>query len=433
MKIDSFLRSAKKIIPKNLFKLAQPPYHFLLSFAGAVRYGFPSRQIKVVAVTGTKGKSSTVEIVSAILEEAGYKTSLAGTVRFKIGKNSRANLYKMTIPGRFFLQKFLRDSVTEGCQYAVIEMTSEGAKQFRHRFIGFDGLLFTNLSPEHIESHGSYEKYVNAKLSIAKAVAKSRKPRKILVANADDKESEKFLAIPGLEKFTYSLSEAEPFVLGTEGSEFNYLGETIRVGLPGIFNISNILAAVTFAKTQEIHLEVIKKALEKFKGVLGRVESISLDKTDPLRAKQDFRVIVDYAHTPDSLTKIYQVFKEGRRICVLGNTGGGRDIWKRPEMGKIADTYCDHIILTNEDPYDEDPEKIVKDMAVGVSKKPLEIIMDRREAINRAISLAGKGDSVIITGKGTDPFIMGPDGSKTIWSDSEVAQEELTRVLGSRQ
>ncbi|MEI7777202.1 MAG: UDP-N-acetylmuramyl-tripeptide synthetase [bacterium] len=432
MKLDSFLRSAKKIIPKNLFRLAQPPYHFLLSLAGAIRYGFPSRQIKVVAVTGTKGKSSTVEIVSAILEEAGYKTSLAGTVRFKIGENSRANLYKMTIPGRFFLQKFLRDSVTEGCQYAVIEMTSEGAKQFRHRFIDFDALLFTNLSPEHIESHGSYEKYVRVKLSIANAVAKSKKPRKILVANADDKESAKFLAIPSLEKFTYSLSEAEPFTLNTNGSEITYKGTRIKTLLPGTFNISNMLAAITYAETQKIPLEKIKSALEKFGGTPGRVQKITLDKTNPFNSLQNFEVIVDYAHTADSLEKIYKVFEHSRRICVLGNTGGGRDKWKRPEMGKIADTYCDHIILTNEDPYDEDPKKIVEEMAVGIKNKPLEIIMDRREAINKAISLANKDSSVIITGKGTDPFIMGPNGSKIIWSDAKVATEELMKVLGNR-
>lgn len=336
MSADNVLRTIKKYIPRNIFAFAQPSYHFLLALSGAVIYNFPSRNIKVVMVTGTKGKSSTVEVVNAILEEAGYKTSLAGTVRFKIGDESRANKYKMTIPGRFFVQKFLRDAVTAKCDYAILEMTSEGAKQYRHRFIDSDALLFTNLSPEHIESHGSYEKYVRAKLSIALALAKSNKPRKILVANADDKESERFLKIDGLEKLTYSLAEAEPFVLGTEGSEITYLGEKISTNLPGIFNISNILAAITYTKTQEgVHLDTIKNALEKFKGILGRVQKITLDETDPLFLKQDFRVIVDYAHTPDSLKKIYEVFKTGRRVCVLGNTGGGRDKWKRPEMVKL--------------------------------------------------------------------------------------------------
>jgi UDP-N-acetylmuramoyl-L-alanyl-D-glutamate--2,6-diaminopimelate ligase len=428
--MEKTLRLSKKIIPSWLFRAVQPFYHYSFAFLGALIYRFPSRHLKVVAVTGTKGKSSTVEITNAILEEAGFTTAVAGTVRFKIGSKSEPNLYKMTIPGRFFLQKFLREAVNAQCDYAVVEMTSEGAKQFRHKFIAFDALLFTNLSPEHIESHGSFEKYVKAKLSIARAVSHSSKKRRILVANSDDKESDKFLALPNMEKFPYTLKEAEPFVLGKEGSDITYLGEKINTHLPGVFNISNMLAAMTYAKTQGIHLETIKVALEKFPGTLGRVQRISLNETYPDRTKQDFRLIVDYAHTADSLEKLYQVFDDGKRICVLGNTGGGRDKWKRPSMGKVADTYCDHIILTNEDPYDEDPRAIVEQMAAGIKNKPYEIIMDRREAIAKAISKAQKGDSVLITGKGTDPFIMGPNGEKAIWSDAQVAREELEKALG---
>jgi UDP-N-acetylmuramoyl-L-alanyl-D-glutamate--2,6-diaminopimelate ligase len=439
MKLDSVLRFLKKIIPTPLFKMGQPIYHYLLALLGAIIYKFPSKKIKVVAITGTKGKSSTVEILNAIMEEAGYKTSLAGTVRFKIDGTTQSNLYKMTIPGRFFVQKFIRQAVDAKCDYAIVEMTSEGAKQFRHKFIDFDALLFTNLSPEHIESHGSYEKYVAAKLSIAKALAKSKKERRILVANGDDKESEKFLAISNLEKFTYSTKDAEPFVLGTEGSEITLASVKINTHLPGIFNVSNILAAVTYAKTQGVSLEVIKRALEKFGGTLGRVQKISLDETDPMRTLQDFRVIVDYAHTADSLEKVYKVFTDGWRIGVLGNTGGGRDKWKRPEMGKVADTYCDYIILTNEDPYDEDPGEIVEQMKTGITNKPCEIIMDRREAIHRALEIASKRElgadpkayTVLITGKGTDPFIMGPNGNKEIWSDETVTREELKKVLGA--
>jgi UDP-N-acetylmuramoyl-L-alanyl-D-glutamate--2,6-diaminopimelate ligase len=438
--LDSVLRQIKKLIPTKLFHLGQPVYHYFLALAGAIRYGFPSRHLKVIAVTGTKGKSSTVEILNAILEEASFSTSLAGTVRFKIDGKARANLYKMTIPGRFFLQKFLRDSVKAKCQYAIIEMTSEGAKQYRHKFIEWDALLFTNLSPEHIESHGSYEKYVKAKLSIALALARSPKPRRVLVANADDKESEKFLAVPNLEKFTYSLKEAEPFVLNNEGSDITLVGEKVATHLPGIFNISNLLAAVTYAKTQGVSLEVIKAALEKYRGTLGRVQQIDLDETDPMRTSQDFRVIVDYAHTADSLEKIYGVFVDGWRIGVLGNTGGGRDKWKRPEMGKVAEKYCDYVILTNEDPYDEDPRAIVDQMAVAITKKPLEIIMDRRQAIRRALTIAAtrelgaepKAYTVLITGKGTDPYIMGPNGLKEIWSDADVTREELKNVLTER-
>jgi UDP-N-acetylmuramoyl-L-alanyl-D-glutamate--2,6-diaminopimelate ligase len=175
--MEHFLRLAKKILPKRLFSMIQPGYHYILALLGAIIYRFPSRHIKVIAVTGTKGKSTVVELTNAILEEAGFKTAVLGTIRFKVGDQSRPNLYKMTTPGRFFVQKFLRQSVTEKCEYAVLEMTSEAARQFRHKFIEFNALIFTNLSPEHIESHGSYEKYVAAKLSIGKALEQSSKKK----------------------------------------------------------------------------------------------------------------------------------------------------------------------------------------------------------------------------------------------------------------
>lgn len=141
-------------------------------------------------------------------------------------------------------------------------------------------------------------------------------------------------------------------------------------------------------------------------------------------------MIVDYAHTPDSLKAIYEATNYAKKkICILGNTGGGRDTWKRPEMAKIAESYCDHIILTNEDPYDEDPVAIVRDMHVAITKKPVEIIMDRREAIAKAISLAHESDAVVITGKGTDPYIMGPHGTKQEWSDAKVVREEIEKLL----
>src|SRR3989338_4776032 len=220
----------------------------------------------------------------------------------------------MTMPGRFFLQKFLRQAVNAGMQYAVIEMTSEGARQFRHKFIDLNALVVTNISPEHIESHGSYEKYLDAKLSIARALSKSKKENRVLIVNGDDIEAGKFLAIPNTKKLT------------------------------GLFNVYNLLAAITFGKSQGIKEKTIKIALEKIKTIRGRVEKIELG--------QDFEVVVDYAHTTDSLEKFYQSFEGKRKICVLGNTGGGRDKWKRPAMGRIANQYCDTVILTNEDPYD---------------------------------------------------------------------------------
>lgn len=419
----------KRLIPKSIFNKLQPAYHYGLALLGALIYRFPSRKLNVVAVTGTKGKSTTAELISAILDESGKKTALTNTIRFKIGNKSRENKYKMTMPGRFFLQKFLREALDSGCEYAVIEMSSEGAKQFRHKFISIDTLVFTNLSPEHIESHGSYEKYREAKLEIARAVLKSGKKRKILVANKDDGESGHFIDLSFSEKYTYSLKDAEPYTSTDHSSMLTFDGITMHSALPGEFNIYNMLSALTYAQSQDIPLKTVKKAFEKYEGARGRMEKITLPNKHPLRKKQNFSVIVDYAHTPDSLEKVYRVFRDKDTICILGNTGGGRDTWKRPEMAKIADQYCGRIILTNEDPYDEDPEKIIQEMKSSIKKHRPEVILDRRQAINTALSKARKDSVVIITGKGSDPYIMEASGKKTPWDDATVVREELEKVL----
>jgi len=394
-------------------------YHYLLAFLGALRYRFPSRHIYVVGVTGTKGKSSTIEILNVILEHAGLKTALASTIRFKIDNESRPNLYKMTMQGRFFLQRFLREAISKKCDLAIIEMTSEGVLQFRHKFIFLDALIFTNLQREHIESHGSYEKYFQAKFKLAKLLESSPKKDKIIVANKDDVSGEKFLSIEVKYRIPYSLEDAKPFSLRDGGTRLTIHNTGVSVPLRGTFNIYNTLAASALALRFGIGIEMIRKALERLPQIPGRVEYITVG--------QPFKVVVDYAHTPDSLKELYEAFADVPKICVLGNTGGGRDKWKRPEMGKIAEKYCKHVILTNEDPYDEDPRDIVEDMAKGMKKKP-EIILDRREAIRKALSFASSIDVVLISGKGTDPYIMSADEEKIPWSDSMVVREELEKL-----
>ncbi len=418
--LEKTLRTIERFIPKSLYRAGQPVYHFLLSLMGAIAYRFPGRKVRIVGVTGTKGKTTTVELVNAILEEAGYKTSLAGTLRIKVGNHSERNLYKMTMPGRFFTQKFLRQAVKEKCDWVVVEITSEGVKQFRHKFLWLDALIVTNISPEHIESHGSYEKYLEAKLKIAGALACSSKKDRVLIVNKDDNEAEKFLNIDVPQKETYSLSDAEPFYLDENGVNMTFDGKKIELKLPGEFNIYNALAAVTFTKTTGIKTETIKSALRKFSGVRGRMEKVDVG--------QSFTVIVDYAHTKDSLEKAYGAYKGTSKICVLGSTGGGRDKWKRKEMGKVADAHCKHIILTNEDPYDEDPGQIIENVAEGIKNTKYEIIIDRRKAIHAALRKACKGDAIFITGKGTDPYIMEANNKKTPWDDATVAREELEKL-----
>lgn len=438
--IEAILRFLKKLIPAKVFSACQPIYHKTLAWLGAVLFGFPSRKLNVIAVTGTKGKSSVVELVGALFEEAGYKTALASTIHFKIGSTTERNLHKMTMPGRFFLQHFLKEALQAGCTHAVIEMTSEGARQYRHRFIELDALIVTNLAPEHIESHGSYENYVAAKVSLAEALEASRikslpladsgtpfskgRINKLLVVNGDDKEAKKFLEAFNGTKIVYSKQDAANPQIMSEGVSFDWNGVSIESALPGEFNFYNILAAVSYAKAAGIPIKKIQSGVKKVTSVPGRAQKVE--------AGQDFTVIVDYAHTPDSLEKLYQTYAGKYRRCILGNTGGGRDAWKRPVMASIADKYCDEIILTNEDPYDEDPEKIIREMAAGIKHKEPLLILDRRAAIREALQRATIGDVVLITGKGTDPYIMGPHGTKTPWDDAAVVREELQKILSRR-
>ncbi len=424
--MDTTLYWIKRVIPSQVLSWLRPPYHLALAFLGNLIYRHPSRDITVIAVTGTKGKSTTVELVAAILRAANKKTASLSTIKFQIDNDARPNLYKMTTPGRFFVQHFLREAVDADCEYAVLEMTSEAAKQYRHRFIEFDALVFTNLSPEHIESHGSFEKYKRAKWEIARALESSKKRPRFVVANADNEHGNDFLSIDVERRLPYSLQDLKLYNLHKDGAALIFKENdeeiTIRLPIVGLFNVYNALAAITLARALDISWKDIEKALGTLSKVPGRVEHFHSARN----ASKKVTAVVDYAHTPDSLEKLYLAFKDVPKVCVLGNTGGGRDKWKRPEMATIAERHCNHIILTNEDPYDENPRKIVEEMAMAIEdKSKLEIIMDRRQAIKRALEVAVDGGYVLISGKGTDPYIMGANGAKQPWSDAKVVQEEL--------
>lgn len=413
--MQSILRSLLHLIPKGAERKLFSAYHLFLAYIGALYYRFPGRKMIVIGVTGTKGKTTTTEILHAIFEAAGKKTLLTNTIRFKVGNDSVRNLRKMSMPGRFFIQSMLARSASEGAEVAILEMTSEGAVQHRHRFTEMDALVFTNLAPEHIESHGSFEAYGNAKLLIGEELERSRKRPRIIVAPSDDPWGKKFLEKNVEKKIGWVIHDASPASFDASGISLTVDGVRYQSPLPGEANIKNALGAILLTRALGISPEDISSGLQKLSTIPGRFENVN--------EHGDFPVVIDYAHTPESLEEVYKAFS-GRRICVLGATGGGRDTWKRPVFGKIAERYCDEIFLTNEDPYDEEPAQIIEDIAKGMEQTPT-IIADRREAIREAIRHAQKGDAVLVTGKGTDPYIMGPHGSKIPWSDADIAREAL--------
>ena len=408
----------KRFIPPFLLSW----YHLFLAFLGALIYGFPSKKLKVIGITGTKGKSTVVELTGVILEESGYKVASLSSIKFKIDRKEWPNKLKMTMPGRFKIQRFLRKAVKTGCQYAILEVTSEGILQHRQRFIDFDVALFTNLSPEHIERHGSFEKYRQAKGKLFEQCQKNH------IINLDDKSAEYFLGFKANRKLGYGLKISNSNSIIAKNSQtlndrikFSIKNTEFNLALSGEFNIYNSLAAVCIGLSQGIDLEVSKKALEKVKGIPGRMETVM---------EKPFKVIVDYAHTPDSLEKVYQTVSSfqlptSNLICVLGSCGGGRDKWKRPEMGKTAAKYCEKIILTNEDPYDEDPFQIINEIEQEIHGiEYVYKILDRRKAIRKALELAKESDVVIITGKGCEPWMCLADGRKIPWDDRKIVKEE---------
>ena len=383
----------KKFIPRFLLRA----YHFGLAFLGAVAFGFPgkSKSIKIIGVTGTSGKSTTVDLITRILEENGEKVASASSIRFKVGDKEWENKYKMTMPGRFVIQKFLSQAKKAGCKYAVLEITSEGIRQFRHKFINFDMAIFTNLTPEHIESHGGFENYRNEKLKLFKAC------KNIHVINTDDKNAEFFLNTKAKQVVKFSIKDADKIQL--------------KLNLLGDFNMMNALSAISVANAYGVDVETCRKALEKAKAISGRMEVI---------AESPFKVVVDYAHTPDQLEVVYKSFKGKNLVCVLGSCGGGRDKWKRPILGELANKYCQEIIITNEDPYDENPMDIINQVAetAGLNTKK---ILDRKEAIKTAVKLAKPGEIVIITGKGSEPWMCLKNGKKIPWDDRQIAREAV--------
>ena len=444
---------------KSLIKSITPAfalsaYHLSLAFMAALWYRFPSESIIVVGVTGTKGKSSTIFMLSRVLEEAGVKVAVSSSLMFKIKENEWLNPYHMTMSGRFKLQQFLYQAKQAGCTHAIIETTSEGIKQFRHKFINFDVAVFTNLSPEHIEAHGGFENYKRAKGQLFAALASSGKKsiggravEKISVLNFDDENVDYYFNFHADKKYGFSADgkcaaakekgaacfSADDLKSAADGIGFNLEGESFTMPLLGDFNIRNSVCAAVTAKSLGVDFPVARPALRKIEEIAGRMKFIN--------SGQKFTAIIDLAHTPSSFEAVFkaaQTIKKphGRIIAVFGSAGGGRDKWKRPEMGKIAARYADYIILTNEDPYDENPAVICGSIEEGVKVADfagvLETIYDRRRAIERAVNIARWNDLVLFLGKGTEQTMV--VGEESIpWDEQAEVLISIKNMLYDRK
>ena len=416
----------KKFLPDDLILYF---WHYPRSFLAALLFGFPARKLTVISVAGTKGKTTTCYLIARILEAAGRKTAMFSTAGLKIGSEEKPNLIKMTTPSPSFLQKFIKKAVEDGCKYLVLETSSHALIQHRTFGIPLKVAVLTNLMSDHLEYHKTTEDY---QLSHKKMISPHLQ---FLVLNNDNPDLKYFLEKPILngQKITYGLNSsatifAQDLSLSSAGSSFliKTPKESAKINLPllGKYNIYNALAAASVAFYQGVDLLTIKTALEKFQGAPGRTQEINRG--------QNFKVIVDYAYSADALNNLFGAiipFKQGKIIAVFG-AGGERDRPK-PEMGRILDQNADYVVITNDSPRGEDEEKIAQGLISGIKNKIINQnlfkILDRRLAIEKAISLAKKNDLVLILGMGAEQWQIFKD-KKIPWDDRKVAAEILEKI-----
>jgi UDP-N-acetylmuramoyl-L-alanyl-D-glutamate--2,6-diaminopimelate ligase len=441
----------KKIIPQSIKNI----YHLFQAILANVWYGFPSRKLKVIGVTGTNGKTTTVQMVARVLEEAGNpvkpdghrasKIAIASTINFKIGEKEWVNDTKFTTFSSFGLQKFLKKAAISGCEYAIVEVTSHALDQNRVWGVDFEVVVVTNVTREHLDYHETMEKYAEAKEKLFAAASKN--PEGASVINLNSEYADNFLEYPASRIYGYYLEnqkskiknkndsakikiiEAKNIKLEINSSQFSIHNFQFTINLPGEFNVENALAATCVGLSQNIPLEKISLALLKLEGVPGRMERIENNR--------GLEIIVDYAVTPDSLEKLYNHIKrfkkENAKIIAVFGSCGERDWGKRPIMGEIVACQADFAIVTNEDPYGEDPQKIIDEVFAGVNKHKKENenawrIFDRREAIKKALEIAEPEDIVVVTGKGAEET-MAVGARRIPWNDPKVIREILSEIV----
>ena len=400
-------------------------YHLGCAIVACVVFGFPGKKLRVIGVTGTNGKTTTSQFIARILVTTGKRVALASTINFQIGERIWVNDSKFTTMSPWKLQRFLRQAVQEGCEYAVIETSSHALDQNRVWGIPYEIAVMTNVTREHLDYHGTMARYREAKCRLFQRAKKT-------VVNLDMEDPGFFCGINGKQSLTYRTKNPQAQLLATDvtldfkGTEFEVDGMKFHLRIPGLFNIENALAALGVARLLAIDFSAAREALTSVAGVPGRMELV------PNHMNAD--ILIDYAVTPDAFEKLYASILPlkipGSKIIHVFGACGERDRGKRPQMGEIASSYADIIILTNEDPFHEDPQRIIDDIEEGVTKKKDKDyfrIFDRREAIHKALSLAEIGDIVLITGKGAE-VTMALGDKRIAWSERQVVEEELEKL-----
>jgi UDP-N-acetylmuramoyl-L-alanyl-D-glutamate--2,6-diaminopimelate ligase len=428
--------TVKKIVPKQIISL----YHLALAWTGAVLYGFPSRKMMVIGVTGTRGKTTTSNYIWSVLTEAGYKVGQTGTANIRIGEKEMMNPYHMTMPGRFKMQKLLSQMARAKCEIAIVETPSEGVEQFRHKGIAYDFFVFTVLYPERLAIHNWDPERCTKKMiePFAELMKQPKKKlrgtpvAKTIVVNRDFDGWERFWNNKADKKISFGIKNhadlsAGGIVASSIGVDFSANAKNYHLNIPGEYNVANALPAIAIGHALNISDETIEKGLSALATIPGRMEKIE--------ANQPFAVYVDYAHDGPSIEALLRSARQmthhgGRVIITVGAEGGGRDKDKRPVMGRHCATLADFVIVTNVDPYEDDPKPILKDIADAAAANgkqiglDLFVIADRRAGINKALSLGKTGDIVLITGKGAEQS-MEIGGHSVPWDDRDMVREEL--------
>jgi UDP-N-acetylmuramoyl-L-alanyl-D-glutamate--2,6-diaminopimelate ligase len=410
-----------------------------LAALAAAFHGHPGRKLRVIGVTGTDGKTTTIHLISALLEAAGHRTGLLSTVHCKVGDRLLPNEYRFTTPEAPQVQALLAEMVSAGVDCAVLESSSHGLALHRLDGCEYDVAVLTNVTADHLDFHGSREEYVAAKGRLFAMLdeAADKGVDKVAVLNADEPAAAYFAGLTRARIVTYGVQKAADlqatdispaewgsrFCLRTEGSELE-----VVVGLPGLFNVYNSLAAAAVALSQGMSLAAVKDALGSFPGVPGRLQRID--------EGQPFTVVVDFAHAPEALRRVLAFLRErcrGRLIVVFGCIGE-RERPRRAGMGLAAGELADFAIISNDNPFQEDPQAILAEIAQGLRQAGRHEghhfvrVADRREAIAHALAMAVEGDTVLLAGKGHEQSITIGD---TIipWDECRVARGFLRQML----